>query len=158
MSEKLTLADVLTAIDLGARSLWHDLTEEQQKSVGFFVLNRYASSVSSSSRDVKELAVIKTNEYFNKHFFTLAKHTALQWHLLCMCEIGDKKIQRHTWISQKKKEVSGDKNIVKFLQGIYPNIGDSELEILANTTTKKDARKMAQEMGMTDKEIKKILP
>lgn len=158
MSEKLSLADVLAAIDMGARTLWNDLSDSHKKDVGFFVLNRFASAVTSTKRDVKELAVLKTNEYYNKHFFTIAKHQELLWYLLCMCEVGDKKIQRHPWIGSKKKEVNGDKNIVKFLQEKYPNIGHDELEILSSTTSKDDARAMAREMGMTDKEIKKILP
>lgn len=158
MSEKLSLTDVLAALDMGAKTLWEDLTDEQKKSVSFYVLNRYASSVNSNSRDVKELAVIKTNEFYNKHFFSVAKHQELLWYLFCMCEIGDKKIYRRPWISQKKKEVKGDKNLVKFLQEKYPLVSDDELEILASTTSKKEARAMAAEMGMTDKEIKKLLP
>jgi hypothetical protein len=77
MSDKLAIKDLTGAIDMGARDLWNDLDEEQRKQVSFFLLNRYASSVKTSNRDVQELAVFKTNEYFNKHYFSLSKHPKL---------------------------------------------------------------------------------
>ena len=43
MSEKLELKDILGALDLGAREVWDELSEEQKKSVAFFLLNRYMS-------------------------------------------------------------------------------------------------------------------
>ena len=69
MSEKLELKDVLGALDLGAREVWDELSEEQKKSVAFFLLNRYMSLVKSTNRDLQEHFVLATNEYFNKHFF-----------------------------------------------------------------------------------------
>ena len=54
MSEKLELKDVLGALDLGAREVWDELSEEQKKSVAFFLLNRYMSSVKSTNRDLQE--------------------------------------------------------------------------------------------------------
>jgi hypothetical protein len=36
MSEKLSIKDETAAIDLGARDLWDNLTEEQQKTISFF--------------------------------------------------------------------------------------------------------------------------
>ena len=53
MSEKLELKDVLGALDLGAREVWDELSEEQKKSVAFFLLNRYMSSVKSTNRDLQ---------------------------------------------------------------------------------------------------------
>ena len=49
----------------------------------FLLLNRYVSSV-KGDREKQELAVFKTNEYYNKHFFTLQKHKKLLWQLLCL--------------------------------------------------------------------------
>ena len=58
---KLPIKDVLAAIDMGAKSVWDELNEEERKSVGFWLLNRYASSV-TGNREKQELAVFKTNE------------------------------------------------------------------------------------------------
>ena len=74
MSEKLSIKDETAAIDMGARDLWDSLTDEQKKQISFYLLNRYASSVKTTDREAQELAVFKTNEYFNKYFFNLSKH------------------------------------------------------------------------------------
>ena len=73
---KLPIKDILAAIDMGALEVWDELSDEERKQVSFFLLNRYVSSV-KSNRDSQELAVFKTNEYYNKHFFTLQKHKKL---------------------------------------------------------------------------------
>ena len=79
---KLPLKDILGAIDMGAKDVWDELTDEQRKQVSFYLLNRYTSSI-KGTRDNQEVAVFKTNEYYNKHFFTLQKHKKLLWQLLC---------------------------------------------------------------------------
>ena len=67
---KLPIKDILAAIDMGAFNVWDELTDEEKKQVSFYLLNRYVSSV-KGNREKQELAVFKTNEYYNKHFFTL---------------------------------------------------------------------------------------
>ena len=68
MQKKLPLKDVLAAIDLNAKDVWDELSDEERKQVSFYLLNRYVSSV-KSTREKAELAVFKTNEYYNKGFF-----------------------------------------------------------------------------------------
>jgi hypothetical protein len=155
MTEKLAIKDITAAIDMGARDLWNSLDEEQKKQVSFFLLNRYASSIKTSDREAQELAVFKTNEYFNKHFFTLSKHPQLLWYLICMCGNESKKIHFHEWIGHKKK--TGDNKIINFLEKIYPHLKDDELDLLASMTTKAEVKEMAKDLGMTDEEIKKVL-
>jgi hypothetical protein len=64
---KLPLKDILAAIDMNARGVWDELTPEERKQISFWLLNRYISSV-KGSREKAELAVFKTNEYYNKNF------------------------------------------------------------------------------------------
>ena len=73
---KLPLKDILAAIDMGAKEVWDELSDDERKQVSFYLLNRYVSS-QKGSRDSQELAVFKTNEYYNKNFFTLQKHKKL---------------------------------------------------------------------------------
>ena len=156
MSEKLTIKDETAAIDMGARDLWDNFTADQRKQISFFLLNRYASSIKTSDRETQELAVFKTNEYFNKHFFELSKHPKLLWYLVCMTGNEQKKIHFHEWIGHKKK--NGDTNkIYKFLEELYPEMKSDELELLASITDPKEVRAMAKDMGWDDKEIKKIV-
>ena len=95
---KLPIKDILAAIDMGATNVWDELSDEEKKQVSFYLLNRYVSSV-KGNREKQELAVFKTNEYYNKHFFTLQKHKKLLWQLLCLS--GNKKritrIRRSPW-------------------------------------------------------------
>lgn len=157
MSEKLTIKDITAAIDMGAKSLWSEFTDEQKKQVTFYTLNRFASSVNTRDRDVNELVLLKTNEFFNKHFFALSKHPQLLWQLLCMCNSGDQKILYHEWIGHKKKGKDGSEKIVKFLESVYTDINDTELEILTKKMTKAEVKQLAQDLGMDDSEIKKLL-
>ena len=62
MADKLPLKDILGAIDMNAKEVWDELTDEQRKAVSFFLLNRYCSVV-KGKREAQELAVFKTNEY-----------------------------------------------------------------------------------------------
>ncbi len=80
---KLPLKDVLAAIDMGAKEIWDELSNDEKKQVSFFLLNRYVSS-QKGVRDSQELAVFKTNEYYNKNFFNIQKHKKLLWQLLCI--------------------------------------------------------------------------
>ena len=154
MSDKLAIKDLTGAIDMGARDLWNDLDADQRKQVSFFLLNRYASSIKTSNREAQELAVFKTNEYFNKHYFSLTKHPRLLWYLICMTGNDDHKIYFHEWIGAKKKS---DGKIYKFLETLYPQMKEDELELQATLMTTADAKQLARDMGMSEVEIKKIL-
>lgn len=155
MSDKLTIKDETAAIDMGARDLWDNFTDEQRKTVSFFLLNRYASSIKTSDREAQELAIFKTNEYFNKHFFSLTKHPKLLWYLICMTGNAEKKIYFHEWIGFKKK--GEDNKIYKFLETRFPNMKSDELDLLAEITTKEEIKEYARSMGMDENEIKKLV-
>ncbi len=155
MSDKITIKDETAAIDMGAKDLWDNFTPEQQKTISFYLLNRYASSIKTNDREAQALAVFKTNEYYNKNFFELSKHPKLLWYLVCMCGNEDKKIHFHEWIGHKKK--TGDNKVLKFLETIYPDMKNDELELLAMMTDKKEIKELAKDMGMTDEELKKLV-
>jgi len=154
MSDKLTIKDETAAIDLGARDLCDNFTEEQRKQISMYLLIRYASSIKTGDREVQELAIFKTNEYYNKHYFTLTKHPKLLWYLVCMTGNEDKKIYFHEWIGYKKK--TGDSKVLKFLETVYPDMKSDEIELLATITDKKDIKEYAKQLGMTDAEIKQL--
>jgi hypothetical protein len=147
MASKQTLPvkDVLAAIDMGATSVWDELSDEEKKQVNFWLLNRYVSSV-KGNRDAQELAVFKTNEYYNKNWNELGtRHPKLQWQLLCMSG-NTGKIEFHQWIGFKKKQ--GNNNATKLLQQIYPNMKQDEVDLLARLSTKKELKQLAEEHGI----------
>ena len=143
MQKKLPLKDVLAAIDLNAKNVWDELTDEERKQVSFYLLNRYVSSV-KGTREKAELAVFKTNEYYNKGFFVLQKHKKLLWQLLCMS--GDTgKIQYHEWIGYKHKKTSNKDQ--KELEKIYPNMKEDELQLMLSLMSKKEFKELLEQHG-----------
>lgn len=138
---KLPLKDILAAIDMGAKEVWDELSDDERKQVSFYLLNRYVSS-QKGSRDSQELAVFKTNEYYNKNFFTLQKHKKLLWQLLCMSG-NTGKIQYHEWIGYKHKKTSNKDQ--KELEKIYPNMKEDELQLMLSLMTKKEFKELLEQ-------------
>lgn len=142
--DKLSLAEIFAGIDTNSKGLWKELSEEQRKSVSFWLLNRYASAV-SGNRDAQELAVVMTNEIYNKNWNELGvKHPQLQWQLLCATHNAASSIRRHNWIGFKKKTGDNSKS-VKLLEQLYPNMKRDEVELLARIHTKKELKELAKE-------------
>jgi len=144
---KLPIKDILAAIDMNAKSVWKELTDEERKQVSFWLLNRYVSAV-QGSREEQELAVFKTNEYYNKHFNTIGVgkengHQELMWQLLCMSGAWNK-IKFHPYIGFKKKGANNNAAI-KLLEKIYPNMKNNEVELLAGISTKKELKQLAED-------------
>ena len=145
--QKLPLKDILAAIDMGGKSVWDELSEDEQKQVSFWLMNRYVSSV-KGNREKQELAVFKTNEYYNKNFFNIQKHKKLLWQLLCISG-NTKNIQYHEWIGHKRK--SGDNTkIAKLLRTLYPNKKEDEIELLTKISNKKEIIQLAKDNGIDE--------
>ena len=147
MTDKLQIKEILSWIDNGYRELWNELEDDHKKQISFWLLNRYVSSV-NGNREKQELAIFKTNEYYNKHFNSIGVgkdngHQKLMWHLLCMSGSTGKN-EFHPWIGFKKKDGSTNK-AVKLLEQIYPHLKNDEVELLARISTKQELKQLAQE-------------
>ena len=145
-SEKLAIKEILSWIDNDEKDIWNHLEDEHKKQVSFWLLNRYVASV-NGSREKQELAVFKTNEYYNKHFNTIGVgkengHQKLMWQLLCMSGSTGKN-EFHPWIGFKKKE--NNSKVIKLLEQIYPDLKNDEVELLARISTKKELKELAKE-------------
>jgi len=148
--EKLNLKQILGCVDMNYKGAWKEFTDDEKKSVSFWLLNRYVSSV-SGSRQKQENAVLKTNEFYNKNFNDIGVgkdngHQELQWQLLCTAG-GTRDIEFHSWIGFKKRNGSNSKAI-KLLQQIYPHLKEDEVETLAGISTKKELKQLAEEHGI----------
>jgi hypothetical protein len=145
---KLPLKDILAALDLNAKAVWDELTEDERKSVNFWLLNRYMSSV-TGSRTAVEDAVLRTNLYYNKHWNEIKPssngHPKLLWQLLCMSG-GTGKIETHPWIGLKQKKDSNNK-YVKLILTLYPNMKYDEAETLVRISTKKELEQLINAHG-----------
>jgi hypothetical protein len=145
--EKLPIKEILSWIDNGYKDIWDQLEDDHRKQISFWLLNRYVASV-NGSREKQELAVFKTNEYYNKNFNTIGVgkengHQKLMWQLLVMSGSTGKN-EFHPWIGFKKKAGGNDK-AVKLLEQIYPNMKSDEVELLARLSTKKELKELADE-------------
>jgi hypothetical protein len=149
MTKKIPVKDILAAIDLNAKNVWREFSNDERKQVSFWLLNRYASSV-KGSREKAELALFKTNEYYNKNWNVLGgtKHNNLQWQLLCVSG-NTGKIEYHEWIGLKQKKDSNNKEI-KLLQKLYPNMKLDEIELLASISTKKEIKQLVEDHGINE--------
>jgi hypothetical protein len=132
---------------MNAKSVWKELSDEERKTVSFWLLNRYVSAV-KGSREKQELAIFKTNEYYNKHFNDIGVgkehgHQQLMWQLLCMSGATNK-IEFHPYIGFKKKGASNNAAL-KLLARVYPNMKLREVELLAGISTKKELKQLAED-------------
>lgn len=146
---KLPIKDILAAIDLGAKSAWDELSVDERKQISFWLMNRYVSSV-KGSREEQELAIFKTNEYYNKNWSILgARHPKLQWQLLCQAG-NTGKIEFHPWIGFKKKTGNSSK-ATGLIQQIYPNMKLDEVELFVRLSTTRELKKLAEEHNINVK-------
>ena len=136
MADKLELKTILAAIDMGSKESWDEFSDEEKKSVGFFLLNRYVSNVKTNNQDLAEHYLILVNEFVNKNFYLASKHPKLLWQLMSL---------------KRKAETGGKKS--QFLQTIYPNAKLDEIELLAKLTDTKSLKQLAKDHGYTDKQI-----
>lgn len=155
MGEKVELKEKIAAVDQNIRELWDAMDSDQQKSLKseLFILNRYISNVKDQPRPIQEHFVLTVNEYFNKHWNTLQKHPKLLWMLLCMCSYDGNRTFFHEWIGNKKKSAGGKK--LKFLEELYPNRKQDELELLADLLTDKEVKELGRKYGMDEATLAK---
>jgi hypothetical protein len=147
-SEKLTLKDILGAVDLNAKTVWDELSEDQRKSVVFFTLNRYISNV-QGNRELQEHFLLNANVRFNKNFYEVYKHHKLLWQLACSCSDDSGKVHFHPWLKLKQEK----NKRVDFLMKIFPDMKKSDLETLSEITTDKEIKQHLENMGWSKKEI-----
>lgn len=137
----------MPAIDMNIKELWDAVDDNGKKDIvgDLWNLNRYISST-TGNREKQELAVFKTNEYYNKNWAALGtKHPKLQWQLLCISGSTGKK-EFHSWIKLERKSNASSK-AVKLLMEIYPNKKLDEIELIARISTKKELKELAAEHG-----------
>ncbi len=149
MADKLPIQTVLAALDNKNYDFYDSLSEEDQKKVPLFILNRYMSSVKGSA-DLHAYYLMATNQRVNESYFDIAKHPGLVWQLLCTVSPG-MGTHFHKWISSKKK--TSDNKPVKILEKLYPLYKDDEIALLASITTKKELKTLLEQHGLTEKDL-----
>lgn len=150
MSNKLTLANEMAALDTKDLGFYDDLTEEERKKFSPYLMMKYAASV-EGPRELQEWYLRAQNERVNPDFFSLSRHPKLQW-LLCTSVSPGMGRQRHYWMAGRHKT----NPLLKFFAEQYPELNSDELAILVQNTDKKQLEAYLQSMGWDDKEIKNV--
>jgi|AntAceMinimDraft_5_1070358.scaffolds.fasta_scaffold00074_7 hypothetical protein len=151
MVDKLSIKNEMAMVDGKVRDFYDDLTEDERKKFSPYVLMKFSANV-SGNLDLAEYYLRRCNDTTNKDFFNINKHPKLQW--LCTTTISPKMGNTyHYWLTTPKNGSTSNKER-KFLQQIYPNAKEDELELLVKINTKADLKEHARQLGWSDKEIK----
>lgn len=156
MTNKLDIATEMRAFDLKDRNFYDELTEEERKKFSTYLMLKWGANVEGSA-ELQEWYLRAHNDRVNLNFFDLAKHPKLQW-LLCTTTSPGLGPKRHYWIKTKKEEAqTAHRRACKFLEGQYPHLDATEIELMANLNSMEQLRQMAKDLGWDDKQIKNEL-
>lgn len=148
----LNIFDVLGKIDMGDKTFYDSLTEEEQKGFIAYVVMRWLSSVQDKS-GYSSYYVLMVNEILNVNFWELSKHNGLIYKLMASIGVGKK--LRHEWIAPSKK--ANTKHFTDFLYKCYPNMNKDEYNAIMAHLTADKIKERASDMAIPDDEIKKII-
>lgn len=141
---------VLPALDTRNKTLYENLTEEEQKGFSPWLVQRYLSSAESANNAIIEHYLIMTNDIVNTNFSEV-KDPEMTWKLMSMVGIG--KSLKHPYIAPgggKRKKKNAFRT---WLREQYPHLDDQELDIWIGNLDKKSAKDMLEQYHVKDKDI-----
>jgi hypothetical protein len=140
---KLDIKRELRAVDTRDYNFYSNLTDDEKKAFSPYILMRYTSNV-QGDRDLQEWFLETTNEYVNKHHWTLSKnHKPLLWKLFAATGVGQP--MYHPYLAAGKKGKAN--KIEKLLAEIYPAMKLSDIKLLAEMMTDEDKKELFDKMG-----------
>lgn len=149
MAAKLDIKRELNAVDRKDYNFYDQLSDEEKKAFSPYILMRYTSNVQDQS--VQDIFVERTNEYVNKHHWTLSKnHKGLLWKLFAGVGVGMNVY--HPYLAAGKKEKVN--KIEKLLSDLYPSMKLNEVKQLASMMDKKDIEELFDKLGFDKKQRK----
>jgi hypothetical protein len=146
--DKLNLKQIFGCVDMNYKGAWNEFSDEEKKSVAFWLHNRYISSV-AGNRAKQERAVELVNENFNKNFNEIqSKHKQLLWQSLCTAGATGN-IEFHPWIGfKKKKNAKSNNKAVKLFQQLYPAMKLDDIDLLSTMYTDKEVKDLAEQLNI----------
>jgi hypothetical protein len=153
--DKLSIANETAQLNQKNRQFIDELTQEERKKFSTFLMMKYSANVDGTA-ELQEWYLRASNERVNQNFFDIGQHPKLQW-LLCTTVSPGMGNQRHYWLSGKKKDGTSNSKVLKFLLNLYPAMKQDEIELLAKLNDEQDIKKLAENLGMSDRDIKKDL-
>lgn len=141
---------VLPALDTRNKTLYENLTEDEQKGFSPWLVQRYLSSAESANNAIIEHYLIMTNDIVNVNASSV-KDPEMTWKLMSMVGIG--KSLKHPYIAPgggKRKKKNAFRS---WLREQYPHLDDQELDIWIGNLDKKSAKDMLEQYHVKDKDV-----
>lgn len=150
---------VIPAMESGNKKFYESLSQEEQDSLEFWMLMRWATSSAKDNEQILRLYTV--NQYVNLHFknFTSKKtlgiegHRQLLWQLLTIACRGSR--HRYKLIVPGKR--SGASRLHEYISEANPNLRDEEINTLIKINTDSEILDWMMSRGLSDKEINEIL-
>jgi hypothetical protein len=147
---KLDIKRELKAVDTRDYDFYDNLTDEEKKAFSPFILMRYTANIQGDA-SLQEWFLETTNEYVNKHHWTLSKnHKPLLWKLFAGTGVGQS--MYHPYLAAGKKTKAN--KIEKLLAEIHPTYKLEDIKLLASLMTDKDKTDLFDMMGFDKKQRK----
>jgi len=154
MSDKLNINNEMAQLDSKHRGFYDELTVDERKKFSTYLMLRYGSSIGGTSSDLQSYYLQSCNQQVNRHFWTLGKHTKLQWLLLTTISPGMGN-HRHEWLAFKGKQAKNKRG--RLISDLYPDIKLSDAELIADTISDAQLKQYLQDLGWEDKKIKEAM-
>jgi hypothetical protein len=150
--DKLNIRNEMSALDHKQRDYYDSMTDDEKKKFAAFLMIRWGSAVTGDTI-LQQYYLASCNQRLNKNFFDISasKHKKFLWLLATTISPGMGN-HYHKWISPKKK--TNNNKAVKFLKQMFPNLDETDIEILAKINDKRDLKDLARRHGWDDKRIK----
>lgn len=149
----LNIFNELKELDTRNYDWYANLTPEQKKKVGLFVMVRWASAATGNNGSLVQEFYIQSMNDVNKIFTDVYQHPELQWKLLAAHGLGSP--VRHEWIPNMKKITTN--KLDKFLLNHMPYLNRDELSIVKKKITVNDIKDICKMYGMLDSEMKEYV-
>lgn len=151
---KLEMKTVLGSIDTQKLDFYDKLAPEERKAFSPWVIMRYMSSL-PNNHPLQRYAILAVNDLINVGFGEYSKHPELQYLRLCCAGIGDKTYR--AWIPASSGKKSNKNPITTLLCEWFPELNNTELEILISTLTEESLSDLARSNDIPEKQIKELM-
>jgi len=144
MAEKkkfLDLKAMLRAVDKRDKNWYSKLSDDDKKLFAPFIAMRYVSNV-KGDQFFQEHYLEMTNEFVNKHHWTLSKnHKGLLWKLMAMC--GAYENFFHQYVAAPKKQAKN--KFEQYLLDKNPNMKVDDATTLSSVMSKSEQKQYMEE-------------
>jgi hypothetical protein len=147
---RVPMTRILNAISNRDIDFYKRLSDEDKKSISFYTLIRYTSSVDHDNPEIEYAFIERSNEFINKNYFNLQAEKDLIWKLYASIGIGSP--VRYNYLKAPSK-LEPDK-FEKLLCELYPSYKMEDIKFLSSMMNEADREELFDKMGFDKKQRK----